>query len=69
MGYSKSNFELTKMLVGSVKWGADEMESRGRELSDTVAIVGEPQAQIRVRAAVTGGDRRESVTVRAVIKT
>jgi hypothetical protein len=39
LGYTKSNFELTKMLVGSVKWGAEEIESRGRELSERSAAI------------------------------
>jgi hypothetical protein len=46
LGYSKSNFELTKMLVESAKWGAEEIEKRGRELSErSTAIWTGPKLQ------------------------
>jgi hypothetical protein len=39
LGYSKSNFELTKMLVSSGKWDADEIEKRGKELAERSAAI------------------------------
>jgi hypothetical protein len=38
-GYAKSNFELTKMLIHQAKWGAEEIETRGRELAARAASI------------------------------
>jgi Protein of unknown function DUF262/Protein of unknown function (DUF1524) len=50
-GYSKSNFELTKMLLKNAKWGAEEIELRGKELAERAAEVwGGPKLQIGAAA-------------------
>jgi hypothetical protein len=47
LGYVKSNFELTKMFVTNTKWGAAEIEARGKELAGrAVAIWTGPRLEL-----------------------
>ena len=39
LGYIKSNFELTKMVLENSKWGAKEIEARGRELAQRATMI------------------------------
>jgi Protein of unknown function (DUF1524) len=38
-GYGKSNFELTKVLASNTKWGAVEIEARGKDLAGRAATI------------------------------
>jgi hypothetical protein len=38
-GYSRSNFELTKMFIENAKWGAEEIQLRGRALAQRASAI------------------------------